>query len=142
MRTGSRPLRFFGPCARTNGVDKPPIRIERANTILYCDRWNECVEFYRSTIGFAVAFQNHWFVEFSVAGSSMLSVADARRATIEPAAGAGITLAWQVESVAEVRSRLVRLGVEVSPLATRWESTVCYCHDPEGHRIEFWSPGT
>ena len=121
-------------------MDQPPIRIERANTILYCRRWNECVEFYRDTIGLTVGYENDWFVEFSVDGSSMLSVADARRATIESAAGAGVTLAWLVEAVDLVRARLVRLGVDVTPLTTRWESTVCYCHDPEGHRIEFWTP--
>jgi catechol-2,3-dioxygenase len=123
-------------------VDDSPIRIERASTILYCDRWKECVDFYRSTMGFAVAFENDWFVEFSVASTSMLSVADARRATIESASGAGITLAWQVDSVAGVRDRLVRLGIEVTPLATRWGSTVCYLQDPEGNRIELWTPAT
>jgi catechol 2,3-dioxygenase-like lactoylglutathione lyase family enzyme len=119
-----------------------PIRVERANTILYCDRWSECVDFYRTTIGLAVAFENDWFVEFCINDSSMLSVADARRATIESASGAGITLAWRVAAVAEARARLVGLGVEVTTLAARWGSTVCYCHDPEGHRLEFWTPDT
>jgi len=139
-RVGSRPLRFIGRRARTKGVDEPPIRVERANTILYCERWRECVEFYGNTLGFAVSFENEWFVEFSVAGTAMLSVADARRATIAPSA-AGITLAWHVESVTEARARLVGLGVAVTPLARRWGSTVCYCHDPDGHRIELWTPG-
>jgi len=116
------------------------ITIRRANTVLYCDRWVECVDFYRTTIGLAATFENDWFVEFRVADASMLSVADARRATIESAAGRGITLTWQVDSVADTRARLEQLGVAVTPLATRWGSTVCYCHDPEGHRIELWTP--
>ena len=116
-----------------------PITIERANTILYCDRWSECVDFYRNTIGLAVTFENEWFVEFCVAGSSMLSVADARRATIRSAAGRGITLTWQVESITAVRARLDRLGVAVTPPTIRWGASVFYCHDPEGHRIELWT---
>ena len=111
-----------------------------SNTILYCDSWNECVAFYRDTIGLTVTIENEWFVEFNVTGTAMLSVADARRSTIPSATGAGITLTWKVDAVADARARLMRLGVAVTPLTTRWGATVCYCHDPEGHRIELWTP--
>ena len=121
-------------------MDEPPLSIEVSNTILYCDSWNECVAFYRDTIGLTVTFENEWFVEFNITGTAMLSVADARRATIPSATGAGITLTWKVDSVADARARLMRLGVAMTPLSTRWRATVCYCHDPEGHRIELWTP--
>jgi catechol 2,3-dioxygenase-like lactoylglutathione lyase family enzyme len=125
-------------CARPSGVSGQ-IRIDRANTVLYCDRWAATVEFYRTTVGLPVEFENDWFVEFRVAGSSMLSVADASRATIDSVGGSGLTLTWRVEDIAAARSRLEALGVEVTPLQVRWRSTVFYCHDPEGHRIEFWT---
>lgn len=121
-------------------MDEPLLRIDASNTILYCDRWRECVDFYRDTIGLTVAFANDWFVEFNVTGAAMLSVADARRSTIPSASGAGITLTWRIDSVADAHARLIQRGVAMTPLSTRWGSTVCYCHDPEGHRIELWTP--
>jgi catechol 2,3-dioxygenase-like lactoylglutathione lyase family enzyme len=120
------------------GDEDGSITIQRSNTILYCDRWSDCVDFYRRIIGLAASFENEWFVEFEISESAMLSVADARRATIGSAGGSGITLTWRVASVEAARARLERLGVAVTPLSTRWGSTVCYCHDPEGHRIELW----
>jgi catechol 2,3-dioxygenase-like lactoylglutathione lyase family enzyme len=50
--------------------------VKRANTILYARRWKETVAFYRDFLGFEIAFQNDWFVEFRLAHALFLSVAD------------------------------------------------------------------
>lgn len=118
---------------------RPTVSIGRVNTVLYCDRWSETVEFYRSALGLSVEFENDWFVEFRLSSSSFLSITDASRATIASVGGQGVTLSWRVPVVAEARTRLEAGGIDVTPIEPRWGAQVCYCHDPEGHRIELWS---
>lgn len=115
------------------------IRVERANTIIYCDRWAQTVAFYRALLGDAVVFENDWFVELAVGTGSSLSVADASRATIASSGGAGITLSWEVADVVAERDRLLAGGFEVSGVRRRFGSPVVDVHDPEGHRVELWS---
>ena len=107
--------------------------------MLYCERWAETVAFYRSVLGLSVALDTDWFVEFQLTSSSFLSVADSSRATIGAVRGQGVTLTWQVADVGEARTMLEATGVDVTEIQRRWGSNVFYCHDPEGHRIEFWS---
>lgn len=42
------------------------MKIERANTILYCQKWSEVVTFYRDSLKFFVSYQTDWFVEFQL----------------------------------------------------------------------------
>lgn len=111
----------------------------RANTILYCRDWAATVEFYRDRLGLPVTFINDWFIEFQVSGDAYLSIADATRASIAAVEGKGITLAWQVDPLDEVWYALQKEGIVVTPIRRRWSARAFYCHDPEGHRLEFWS---
>lgn len=113
--------------------------VERTNTILYCARWADTVAFYRALLGDSVRYENDWFVELSV-GCASVSLADASRATIPPSGGTGLTLSWQVPDVVAARAQLVVAGVEVSEVKRRFGSPVVDLHDPEGNRIELWSP--
>ncbi len=117
-------------------VSLPEIR--RANTILYCRRWRECVHFYRDVLGLPGHTLADWFVEFRLAEHSYISIADASQSTIE-AQASGITLSWQVEGVEALHHRLSKLGVKTGPLHTRWGARAFFFHDPEGHRLEAWS---
>ena len=119
--------------------DESVLSIERTNTVLYCERWLETVAFYRTVLGLRVAFENDWFVEFQLAASSFLSIADASRATIGAVDGQGVTLTWQVPMLVDTRTLLEAGGVDVTEIKSRWGADVFYCHDPEGHRIELWS---
>ena len=115
------------------------LRIQRTNTILYCRTWQPTVHFYREQLGLPVAFENEWFVEFGLTEDSFLSVADAGRATIASVGGQGITVTLQVPDVEGVKDILDEQGVETTPIRHKWGGAVLYCHDPEGHRLEFWS---
>ena len=115
------------------------IAVQRTNTILYCRRWAATVQFYRDQLRLPVAFANDWFVEFQLNASAYLSVADAARASIAAVDGQGITLAWQVLDLEAVRNQLLEQGIVATPLRRRWDAWVFYCHDPEGHRLEFWT---
>lgn len=114
--------------------------VARSNTILYCRLWGDTVDFYRRVLGLAVSFENDWFVEFALGGNSFVSVADAARATIPSSGGAGITLSWQVADVAAARVALAERGVAVPEIVNRWEAATLFVTDPEGNRIELWSP--
>ncbi|MEJ7801509.1 MAG: VOC family protein [Ilumatobacter sp.] len=118
------------------------IEIERANTIVYCDAWAATVAFYREVLGLDVSFENDWFVEFSVGPGSYLSVADARRSSIDAGDGTGLTISLRVSDVTEVRSTLLDAGVDVGAIGTRFGSPVVEVLDPSGNRLEFWSSAT
>ena len=61
---------------------RPVVPLDRANTILYCRRWEATVAFYRDPLRLPVTHHTDWFVEFHLAAASYLSIADASRATI------------------------------------------------------------
>ena len=63
-------------------------------------------------------------------------------ASIGAVGGQGVTLTWMVPDPAATRTLLEDRGIDVTPIERRWEANVFYCHDPEGHRIEFWSNDT
>lgn len=116
------------------------IELKRTNTILYCRNWQETAHFYREQLRLPVVFANDWFIELRLTTTSFLSIANAARATIDAVQGQGITLTWQVDDVAAARAKLKASGIDVTPIQQKWGSQVCYCTDPEGHRLELWSP--
>lgn len=114
---------------------------ELSNTILYCDRWGQAVDFYRRVLGLAVNMENDWFVEFRLTRTSFLSVADARRASIDSAAGRGLTVTLRVDDVDAWHGRLADAGVDVEAVRQHpWGARGFFCRDPEGYRLEFWEP--
>lgn len=119
-------------------MSQPIYAPKRANTILYCRHWSATVAFYRRLLRLPINFENDWFVEFQLNEGAYLSVADASRTSIAAVAGQGITLAWQVSDLAHLHAHLVAAGAQVTPIRRRWGAWVFYCHDPEGHRLEFW----
>ena len=112
--------------------------LQRTNTILYCSRWAETVAFYSDVFDFHITHQTEWFVEFQLTSSAFLSIADARRTSIESVAGQGITLSWQTVDIYTARDDLQKVGIEVTEIKKKWGSNLFYLHDPEGHRIELW----
>jgi catechol 2,3-dioxygenase-like lactoylglutathione lyase family enzyme len=117
------------------------VSVDRVNTVLYCDRWAATVDFYRQLLGFDVAHESDWFVEFRLTAGAFLSIADASRATIEAVDGKGVTLTFHTDALAESKALLDGNGVATTPISRRWGADAFYGHDPEGHRIEFWCEG-
>jgi predicted enzyme related to lactoylglutathione lyase len=115
--------------------------IKRVNTILYCRKWQETVCFYKQDLSLPVTFSTDWFVEFQFGAGACLSIADEARATISSGRGAGITLTCQVENADEAWLRLRNIGLVSEPVKDHpWGARVFYLFDPEGHRLEIWSP--
>ncbi len=114
----------------------------RTNTILYCGRWVDTVAFYTGTLGLPITHSTDWFLEVALGTTAYLSLANAERTTIKPNHGAGITLSWQVADLAASHAALGDLEVSVTDIAQRWHVDYVELHDPEGNRIELWSPTT
>jgi catechol 2,3-dioxygenase-like lactoylglutathione lyase family enzyme len=115
------------------------LALQRSNTILYCRRWTETIHFYKKQMGLRVAFENDWFVEFQLTDTSFLSIANSARATISDVQGQGITLTWEVQNLEQVKKYLETQRISTTPIKRKWNALVFYCHDPEGHRLEFWA---
>ncbi len=114
--------------------------LKNTNTILYCKKWQETVDFYQHRLRLPVNFASDWFVEFKLNETANLSIADECRATIKSCGGAGITITLQVESITEAWQYLHNNGLAIEPIREHpWGARVFYFLDPEGHRLEVWS---
>jgi catechol 2,3-dioxygenase-like lactoylglutathione lyase family enzyme len=115
--------------------------VKIANTILYCRKWHECITFYRDRLQLPVTFASDWFVEFELTPTARLSVADEKRSKIKSGQGAGITLTPQTANADDTWNELHQRGLELEAVRDHvWGARVFYFYDPEGHRLEIWSP--
>jgi catechol 2,3-dioxygenase-like lactoylglutathione lyase family enzyme len=112
------------------------------NTILYCERWDETIRFYRDLLKLPIDHETDWFVGFQITSQAFLSVAHAERTTLRSAQGDGVTLSLRVKDVDSVHRAFTGLGLEPGDIRTVWGARAFYLHDPEGHRIEVWAHGT
>jgi catechol 2,3-dioxygenase-like lactoylglutathione lyase family enzyme len=118
-----------------------PLVFKTTNMILYCQKWPEMVIFYREKLQLPVTFTSDWFVEFEVGATARLSVADERRAKVKSSHGGGITLALEVESANAAWADLHNRGLVLEPVRDHpWGARAFYFYDPEGYRLEIWSP--
>ena len=75
------------------------MKINAANTILYCNRWKETVDFYAAGLNLPVLLSREWFVEFQLTGSARLSIADADLTTVKSNGGNGITISLKIDNI-------------------------------------------
>lgn len=115
------------------------MQIETVNIILYCAKWDEMVTFYQTKLGLQVTTTTDWFVEFHLAGTSRLSVANETRTSIKSSEGKGITIGLQVPDAPAARDHFIRQGLNPTGIKEVWGAQVFYLFDPEGNRIELWS---
>jgi predicted enzyme related to lactoylglutathione lyase len=117
------------------------MEIRTANTIVYCTQWKETADFYKNQLQLKVITALDWFFEFELNSTARLSIADAARTSMKACEGQGITIAMEVEDITSAHLFLENTGLH--PPAIRdhaWGARVFYIHDPEGNRLEFWSP--
>ncbi len=114
--------------------------IRTVNTILYCKKWNETVDFYKNKLKLQVTASFEWFVEFKLNEGSRLSIANQERASISSSGGKGLTITMRVDDIEETRSILKETGLNPTSIKDHpWGAKVIYLLDPEGNRLEFWS---
>lgn len=116
------------------------MKLRTINTILYCRKWPEVLDFYKTKLSLEISAEFDWFVEFKLNETARLSVADAGRATVESSAGKGITISMEVDDINGAWIYLKNAGLHPTGIKDHaWGAKVLYIHDPEGNRIEFWS---
>ncbi len=115
------------------------MKIKATNTILYCRKWQETVEFYKTGLKLRVLSSNEWFVEFKLNEMSRISIANQARTSIDSSGGKGITVSLQVTDIDQTRAELMEAGVEPTPIKEIWGAKAMYVWDPEGNRLELWS---
>lgn len=122
---------------------------------LYCDDLPRAATFYREVVGLAQLFADDRLVALD-AGEGTVLLLFRRGATIEPVElpdgrtipghdGRGpvhLALAIGHDQLGEVRRRLTDAGIAIES-EVRWPrgGTSLYCRDPEGHSLEFATPG-
>ncbi|MBI9090393.1 MAG: VOC family protein [Desulfobacterium sp.] len=117
--------------------------IKTANTILYCRKWKETVAFYKAQLGLEVTTSCEWFVEFKLNVAARLSIADEARTSIDSNRGKGITITLEVEDIETTHLYLSKVGLNPPPIKDHaWGAKLIHIYDPEGNRLEFWSPNT
>ena len=114
------------------------MKIKAANTILYCEKWQETVDFYRNGLKLLIISSNNWSVEFKLNEMSRLSVANEARSSINSNQGKGITISLQVADMDQTRIELIEVGITPMPIKEKWDSKAMYIHDSEGNRHKFW----
>lgn len=112
---------------------------KRVNTILYCQKWAEMVCFYRDKLALPTTVEHSWFLEFQLAPSAYLSLADAARTTIKSSQGAGLTITFEVDDIETVWQKCQAQGLRPEPIKQHhWGALQFFMFDPEGYRLEIW----
>lgn len=126
------------------GLDARPACLDftLANTVIYCDQWLETVAFYHNVLGMQTFFRkDDWFVELVINAQAHLGLADASRCTIPAGHGKGLTLSLMTADLQALHRYLQEKGLEPGAIVDRsWREPFFYISDPEGTRIELWSP--
>jgi predicted enzyme related to lactoylglutathione lyase len=116
-------------------------KLTTANIILYCQKWEQTVHFYKVQLQLRVLFSTDWFVEFQLNSASRVSIADERRCSIKGCGGSGVTLALEVEDIKAVWQSMENAGLKPTVISMHpWGARVFHFFDPEGYRIEIWQP--
>jgi predicted enzyme related to lactoylglutathione lyase len=114
--------------------------IRTVNTILYCKKWDETVDSYKTRLKLQVTTSLEWFVEFKLNETSRLSIANEARTSISSSDGKGITITMEVDDSKATHSYLKEAGLNPTEIIDHaWGSRVIYIYDPEGNRLGFWS---
>ncbi|MBF0120202.1 MAG: VOC family protein [Desulfobacterales bacterium] len=114
--------------------------IKTVNTIIYCKKWKETVEFYKTKLQLEVTASFEWFIEFKLNDTSRLSIANEERTSINSSCGKGLTITMRVDNIQDTHSLLEKTGAKPTPIKDHsWGAKVIYIYDPEGNRLEFWS---
>ncbi|HPD60871.1 MAG TPA: VOC family protein [Thermodesulfobacteriota bacterium] len=114
--------------------------ITSVHTILYCQKWKECISFYRDILGFPVVFDNNILVELEPTPNARIGLMDVSRTKRNVTEPETIVLSFQVADIEKTYILLrEKSGDTVERKEHRWGAQVVELRDPEGRRVEFWS---
>jgi len=117
-----------------------PLRVQSMHAVLRCRRWAECVSFYGEILGFPAVERHKGFVEFQVTPDSRIGVIRVSK-TDSPGSAESCLLSFRVPDLAEAHRTLRARRPELEQVRSHaWGAKVFELRDPEGRRVEFWTP--
>jgi catechol 2,3-dioxygenase-like lactoylglutathione lyase family enzyme len=115
--------------------------VESLHTVLLCEKWEECVAFYRDVLGFPVVAERRRFVEFQVTPGARIGILRPLRPPSPPPDRDRVILSLCVSDIEEAHEALKVRCPDLPAIREHpWGQRVFEFRDPEGWRIEFWSP--
>lgn len=115
--------------------------VESLHTVLLCEKWEECVSFYRDVLGFPVVHERKRFVEFRVAPHAHIGILRPLRPQASPDHHDRLILSLRVSDIEEAHARVKGRCPELPAIRGHaWGARLFEIRDPEGRRVEFWSP--
>jgi len=119
----------------------PPPLVTSFHAVLFCRNWEESVAFYRDVLELPVLEERAGFVEFKVTPESRIGLMDTRRAPAGAPPAERALLSFRVPDARQTRRRLAGRCPDLPAVrAHPWGAWVLEIADPEGRRLEFWSP--
>jgi catechol 2,3-dioxygenase-like lactoylglutathione lyase family enzyme len=118
-----------------------PLSIESFHTLFFCRNWDACVAFYRDILAFPVVDEKRGFIEFRVAPGSRIGLRKSAREPLFKENKHFFILSLRVGNVEEVHKILSMSCKNVTAVKHHpWGARVFEVKDPEGRRLEFWTP--
>jgi len=116
------------------------VPVRSLHTVLLCERWEQCVSFYKDVLGFRVVDQRERFAEFEVAPGARIGILRPLHSKSQAGNRDRVILSLCVTSIEEVHARLKARCPDLPPIRKHpWGARVFELRDPEGWRIEFWT---
>ena len=115
--------------------------VESFHTILPCRRWDACVSFYRDVLGFEAVDIRPGFIEVEVGSGCRIGLLRRTNYDDPESRDASVILTFRVGNVDKIHSVLSARCKEVSRVKPHpWGARLFELRDPEGRRLEFWTP--
>lgn len=111
------------------------------HTVLICEKWEECVSFYKEILGFRIVEERERFVEFQVTPGARVGILRPLKPQSPRTGHERVILSVCVEDIEAAHAELQERCPGLPPVRGHpWGARVFELRDPEGWRIEFWSP--
>jgi catechol 2,3-dioxygenase-like lactoylglutathione lyase family enzyme len=113
------------------------------HTVLVCREWDACVSFYRDILRFEAVDSREGFVEVRVHPGAYIGLIRQKTAEDPGTPDTRIILSFRVEDLDTIheilRERRINVtGIQLHP----WGARLFELRDPEGRRLEFWTPNS
>jgi len=115
------------------------LSILSCHTVLYCQKWKECISFYQDVLGFPIVFANNILVEVEPKVNTRIGLIDVSRTKRKFTAPENIILSFQVASIEKAYACLKERYRGILEIKSHpWGAKLIELKDPEGRIIEFW----
>jgi catechol 2,3-dioxygenase-like lactoylglutathione lyase family enzyme len=117
-----------------------PLSVDSFHTVLFCRKWDACVQFYRDILEFIPVDEKPGFVEFQVVPGSHIGLLKYVGKHVSKN-NASFILSFRVENLEEFHKSLSARCEGVTAVKQHpWGARIFELRDPEERRLEFWTP--